>query len=595
MPRIPEELIERVREATDIVEIVAEHVQLHKRGRNYFGLCPFHGEKTPSFSVNPELQIYRCFGCGAGGNVFKFLQEVDHTSFLEAVSLLAQRHRIALPRAQDAAGQDDVSDLLYRANEEARDFYHQVLRQNQGRAALAYLRSRGLTDETIARFGLGYAPPAWDALLNAAGGKGLKAAVLEKAGLALPRQSGSGYYDRFRDRATFPIANLSGRTIGFGARALKADQEPKYLNSPETPIYRKSAVLYGLHHGREAIRARKCALIVEGYMDLLSLVQCGIGNVVASSGTALTEEHCRLLARYAPQVVLVFDGDAAGSAASLRAIEVLLGAGLDARVVSLPGGHDPDSFVRETGPEGMLAAVERAGSALDFHLEQLARQWDLSTLVGKAQAAESVKPLLGRCQDAVRRDLMLREVAQRLGVDERALRQDLQHSLRRQGAAPRQTASAPEPGQQALPPREQEFLGLLFNYPRFIGPTERQLNPEVFADSRSRRLAGLLFERAREEPELDLARLVSEVADQAIAQLIPACAMQGFDENQVEQQWSDYLRYFQREALTRRIEQGRRVLQTAAQAGREEEATRLSAELLELVKARQALEPEQSP
>jgi DNA primase len=589
MPRLPEELIDRIKDSSDIVEIVSEYVQLKKNGRNYVGLCPFHNENTPSFSVNPDLQIYKCFGCGVGGPVFKFIQEIDRVSFVEAVSFLAQRCGITLPERQADQEQSTALDPLYRANELAQKYFHHLLLHDEkGRNALDYIRSRRLADETVERFGLGYAPPGWDALIKLASNRQLQPGLLEKAGLASPGQRGP--YDRFRDRLTFPIANLSGRTIAFGARALKPDQEPKYLNSPETPIYHKSAVLYGLNQTRDAIRKQGVALIVEGYMDLLSLVQQGIPHVVASAGTALTVEQCRTLARYAQQVVLIFDGDAAGSTAALRGIEVLLGLGLDARAVSLPDGHDPDTFVQEKGPEALLTAIETAGSALDFYLQQLARQWDLSTITGKAQAAEAIRPLLASCRDAVRRDLMLREMAQRLGIDEQAIRQELQQALKRQGPAARPRATDVPPAREDPPLREKQFLGLLLNFPRFIASTAQKLPADAFSDPRSQAIARILFEQCGDGGGLDLSLLMSGIEDEALVQLISACAMQGLDEDQVEQQWRDYLLRVQKDALTRRIDQARQDLQTAASATDESEVGRIRAALMALDKERRDLD-----
>lgn len=591
MPRIPEDLVERVKEATDIVEIVSEHVQLIRRsGSNYFGLCPFHPEKTPSFSVNADRQIYHCFGCGAGGNVFKFLQEIDHISFAEAVAFLARRSGIPLPERSADRSQEGVSDQLYQAHELAQKYFHHLLLQDpQGQRALDYLHHRGLTEATIQRFGLGYAPPAWDALLKMAGRRGLSSEIMEKAGLALARPSGTGHYDRFRDRIIFPIANLSGRTIAFGARALQVDQEPKYLNSPETPIYHKGAVLYGLDQTREAICREGVALIVEGYMDLLSLVQAGIPNVAASAGTALTKEHCRLLARYAQQVVLVFDGDAAGTAAARRGAEALISAGLDARVVSLPPEHDPDTFVREAGAEAFRAQVASAQPVLDFYLQQLGQQHDLATIQGKVQALEAFKPLLGGSRDPVRRDLLLREIAQRLDLDERAVRQKLRQEAQRTRNSGRSRRPEPMPAPQGPPWREKEFLGLLLSHPRFLAPTAQCLTFEAFADPRCQALARLLFEKSKSASSLDLALLMNEVEDQELVQLISTCAMQGFSEADVEQQWRESVLHFQIETLTRQLKECERELAIAAQAKDEAMAKQLQAEHENLLRKRQAL------
>lgn len=591
MPQIPQETIQRIREATDIVELISEHVQLRKTGRNFVGLCPFHGEKTPSFNVNPELQIYKCFGCDAGGNVFKFVQQIDRVSFIEAVAHLAQRTGIALPSATQQPA-DELSDQLYRACDLAAKYYHHLLSQPQGKETLSYLQNRGISDQTIDRFGLGCAPAEWDAFFKVASRRQFDPAILERAGLVSARKEGKGYYDRFRERLVFPITNLSGRAIAFGARTLKGDQQPKYLNSPETPIYHKSSTLYGLHQAREAIRQQESVLVVEGYMDYLALAQHGIKHAVASAGTALTEEHCRLLARFARRVVLVFDGDEAGSAASLRGLEVVLATGLEAYVVSLPGGHDPDTYVQTEGPEALLALVGTAESALDFHLGQLARQHDLRTLEGKTRAAESIQSLLARCRDAVRRDLLLREASQRLGIDEKAFRQQLQQTLRRQAPRPTQAPQeqAPDnPVSKPIPNPERTFLGLLLQYPRFIGPTAQELPPEAFGDPRAQRLARLLFDEYHQASELDLSGLMGRAGDPELVQLISTCAMEGFDPAQVQQAWKEALLHFQQRQLKRQLDQINQGLNTAARAQDEAEIRRLQQEASRLKQAQRSL------
>ena len=438
---------------------------------------------------------------------------------------------------------------------------------------------------------MGYAPSEWDALLKVAGRRGLSPQILERAGLALPRSTGSGHYDRFRDRVVFPIANLSDRTIAFGARALQPDQEPKYLNSPETPIYHKGRVLYGLADTRDAIRRQDAALVVEGYMDLISLAQAGIQHVVATSGTALTEDHCRLLARYARQVVLLFDGDAAGSTAAMRACEAFLGTSLDARVVSLPSEHDPDTFVQAHGSDALLKRAENAQSVLDFYLKQLSQQHDLSSVEGKAHAVERLKPLLAKPRDAVRRDLLLREVAERLSVDEQSLRHDLQASMRRP-QQPRKAATEPSPtATPATPRHELEFIGLLLNFPQFIPQTVREFAPDSLSDARTQTLCRTLFDHHAHGKAIDLGMIISELEDDALARLAAQCAAQGFDEEQVERQWRDYLLYFQKNALQKRIANARQALAAASDDG---EIARISAELVSLNQERQAVAAQQN-
>ena len=597
MPRIPEDTLERIKSACEIVDVVSQHVQLNKKGLRFFGLCPFHTEKTPSFTVNPDLQIFHCFGCDTGGDVFRFIQEIDRVSFPEAVTFLAARAGIQIQPERDGRG--EKADKLYQANELAGKYFHYMLRQKCGADALKYLRARGLTDETIDRFSLGYAPPGWQDFLDVARPRGFDAEVVEQAGLALPGRNRPGHYDRFRDRVIFPIVNLSGRTVGFGARALRPDDEPKYLNSPETPIYHKSSVLYGLNWTRDAVRQDNCAIVVEGYMDLLSIVQAGVAPVVATSGTALTEQHCRILARYAQRAVLLFDGDAAGSAAAGRGIEVLLATGLDSRVVALPAGSDPDSYVREKGVEALRAAVEGADTALDFFLDRLAQRSDLSTVAGKGQAVKAVIPLFERCQESVRRDLMLRQVAQRLEIDERALREDLRSTLASRrpsqsrapdaAAAPEAKAALPDP-----PRRERDFMALLLQHPGYISPTSRQLGPETFTDPRVQRLATHLFDRCGDSDHLDMSVLMSDL-DAPLVSLISACGVVGFDEEQIERQWRESLLQFQKADLTRQIEQTKRDLRSAVKAGEDAQVSRISGTMSRLIRDRQELEATEQP
>ncbi len=592
MPLIPEDILERIRDATDIVDIVGEHVQLIKKGRNLFGLCPFHNENSPSFSVSPERQIYHCFGCGAGGNVFKFIQEIDRVSFVEAVTFLAQRASISLPQqSAHTRAHSEASDEIYRANDLANKYYHHMLLNDSvGQSALAYLRDRRLSDETIELFELGYAPAEWDGLLKVAGRRGFTPQALERAGLALQRQSGNGYYDRFRDRATFAINNLSNRTIGFGARALQPDHEPKYLNSPETAIYHKGQVLYGLSHTRDAIRRNDTVIVVEGYMDLLSLVQAGIENVVATSGTALTEDHCRALARYAHRIVLLFDGDAAGSNAAMRGVEIALGSGIDARIVSLPSEHDPDTFVQTKGTDALLALTEKGQSALDFYLDQVGKQHDLNSVQGKSQAIETLKPLLARLRNAVRRDLMMREVAQRLSVDEVALRQEMHQIVQRQQRTNRSPSAVSPMTKDHItepPRREREFIGLLLHYPQYIRAAADELDIESLESTACRTLLQALYDHFPNVDSIDLSLLIDYVQEEFLGRLVSECAMFGFSEEQVNEQWKQSLSFFQRNALQRRIMTTRQALSQAEQSGNDDEVLRLSGELVELNRERQ--------
>ena len=598
MPLIPEETIERVKAATDIVEVVSEHVQMRQAGRNWLGLCPFHNEKTPSFNVQPELQIYHCFGCGVGGDVVKFLQEIDRVSFVEAVTFLAERAGIPVPRSGGSAAEDERNDQLFRANELAAKYFHYMLRQPAGADALRYLHKRGLTDETIDEFRIGYSLPGWSSLLEMAGRRGFPAQALELAGLVVQSPKGRGHYDRFRDRVIFPITNLSGRTIAFGARALRPDDQPKYLNSSETPIYHKSGVLYGMSHARESIRRQGTAIVVEGYMDVVSLAQGGVANVIASSGTALTGLHSRLLARYAERVVLLFDGDAAGGTAAQRGVEVLLATEIDTRIVTLPTGQDPDSFVRrDQGADELRQLIDKAPPALDIYLDRLAADIDVNSVTGRAKAIDRLLPLISECRDEVRRSLMLRRAAQRFDVDEQALRTALTAAQKR--PAPRRgTDPQPDPEDRVPPPTgppvtvnklEREFAGLLLQYPRFLTETARRLDMEVFTDSEVRRLLVYLVDTYN-GGQLDLTTLLNAV-DESLSRLVRMSAMETFAPENVNEIWADHVNRLQRESLTRQIDAARRDIRRVAETvGPGEKLDQLRTRQNEFIAARMELE-----
>ncbi|HEY5656674.1 MAG TPA: DNA primase, partial [Myxococcota bacterium] len=412
MSRIPDEIIQQVRDHSDVVELVGRTVTLRRAGRSYKGLCPFHDEKTPSFNVNPDRQSYYCFGCQEGGDIFSFLMKVEGLSFGEAVRTLARECGIEVP---SEAG-ESRGDGLYEANALLAERYAAELKRGANPGA-AYLERRGLDAATIERFGIGYAPEGWDFAVRALRAKKIPAEIGERAGLLAQRASG-GHYDRLRGRVVFPIQDRRGRVIGFGGRALAADQEPKYLNTPESPIFRKREALYGLPLALEPVRRADRVVVVEGYFDCIALHRAGIEEAVATCGTALTEDHARNLYRRTRNVVMLFDGDEAGQRAMVRALEVLLPAGLRARAALLPPGEDPDSFLAGQGADALRALVDGAPSAVDVVIDRAASQ-DTSTPWGKADAVAAVAPLLARIPSAVERHEYCNRLALAVGTEAR--------------------------------------------------------------------------------------------------------------------------------------------------------------------------------
>ncbi len=481
--RVPAEVLEEIRARVDLVDLVGAYVPLKRAGERWKGLCPFHQEKTPSFTVNPKLGIFHCFGCHAGGDAFEFLKRHDRLEFPEAVRLLAERTGVALPARSGAAESAEAGarEGLYRLLEWAAARFEQWLWEREdGARARRYLTERGLEEAVARRFRLGYAPEGWDHLLGAARAEGFTVDALLGAGLVLARQTGSGHYDRFRGRLVFPIADTQGRVIAFGGRAL-AGEEPKYLNSPETPLYQKGQSLYAVHFARERMAAGRRALVVEGYVDCLMAHQHGFAETVAVLGTALTPAHLGILRRYADQVVLFFDADRAGAEAARRAEELLeqsadphwwaldrkpatmARGGLRLKVATLTAGHDPDTYLRAEGAAAFEARCGAARNLLLYALDRILAEDDAGTPRGKATGMARVAMLLSKVQDADEGIELGREAARRLGVDA----SDLWTQAQRLAAGPRRPvraapAAGPEPPASAF---ERDLLRLCLQVP----------------------------------------------------------------------------------------------------------------------------------
>ncbi|MCL5103643.1 MAG: DNA primase [Armatimonadetes bacterium] len=399
--------VEEIRERCDLVEIVSQHVALRKRGRTMEGLCPFHNEKTPSFHVNPERQIWKCFGCGEGGDVFKFLQKIDNLTFPEAVEQLANKYGIKIDRSERATQAASDKERLLRANNIACAFFRTLLSKSS--KAQEYIARRGLTEATIEKYKLGYAPDEWDSLLNHLTMQRVSPADALKAGLIIARENSQGFYDRFRDRLIFPIMDTSERIIAFGGRVM-GEGEPKYLNSPETPLFIKNKTLYGLNFARRAIPAQDKLLVVEGYMDVITTQEAGFENTVATMGTALTEEHVNVIARFTQNVILSFDADSAGIAAALRSSPIFERAGFNVRILSMPRGEDPDSILRGGDTARFATMLERALPVPDYRVKLVLHKHDINTDQGKAAALKEIVGVLAEVESVVDRERLIRHL-----------------------------------------------------------------------------------------------------------------------------------------------------------------------------------------
>ena len=484
---------DRVKQQADIVRVVGEYVRLKKSGQNFTGLCPFHSEKTPSFAVHPVKQIYHCFGCGAGGDVFKFVMEMDKITFPEAVRAVAEKCGIAVPRARERTPEERRENQqrtsLVEFHREAAAFFVQQLNATQeGRAAKAYLLDRGLDSEAMARFGIGFAPSGGEALLRAFKQKYPEKA-LEASGLFSRDQNGR-LFDRFRRRVMFPIANDSGKIVAFGGRAL-GDDLPKYLNSPETPIYTKSNLLYHLDRAKEALRQRDFAVLVEGYMDAIAVARAGISNVVASCGTSLTEPQVKLLNRFTRRIIVNYDPDTAGQAATERSLAILLEQGSEVRVLALPGGKDPDSFIRSEGAAAYTKLLNEAPPYVDYLISR-ARKMDMSTAEGKLRAVNFLMPYVQRIPDRILRSEWATRIAQQLRIEEPVLRE----SMRKAASERRSEVKArPELVGRVGKPAERRLVQMLIEAGEFRSQLAQEIRAgELHRGLESERILAALVE-----------------------------------------------------------------------------------------------------
>jgi DNA primase len=456
----PESFVEEVRRAADIVRVISDHVALKKMGTSWKGLCPFHQEKTPSFNVRAEPAVFHCFGCGVGGDVFKFLMLHERLSFPEAVESLARRHGVPVPENRFEAGPDRKErEEMLALMEAAAQHFTQTLWTAAGSRAREYLLGRGFKKETLEGIRAGAARDAWDDLLGALRGK-FAPTALQAAGLALPRSDKSGYYDRFRNRAVFPILSESGKVLAFGARSLDGS-EPKYLNSPETSVYQKSRTLYGLSWAKEAIRREGRVVLMEGYLDVARAREGGVEEVVATCGTALTSGQARLLHRFSDRVVVNFDQDDAGQKAARKGFDALLEENLRVQVVELPESHDPDTYVKAEGAQAYRERLAEAPDAVEWLVRRALAEHDTRTPAGKAAYLNAILPTLARLESAVERAAWLPRIAEAGDLDEAAARDELKRALSGRAAVPGPEVKARPAPRPSLVPAEKLLLALL--------------------------------------------------------------------------------------------------------------------------------------
>ncbi|MFZ5800445.1 MAG: DNA primase [Candidatus Omnitrophota bacterium] len=579
---IPEDVLLAIQDRCDIVEIVSGYLPLKKAGRNFKALCPFHHEKTPSFIVNPDKQIFHCFGCGVGGNVFNFLMRHERMEFPEAVEYLAGKVNIVIPK-RTAPDKETVSlyEQLYRLNDTVMNFYHQLLLGgDEAAAAREYLEKRKIGLETIKRFRLGYAPDKWDAAMNFLRPKGFALSLIEKAGLILPRERGAGYYDRFRNRIIFPIFDIKSRCIAFGARVLDSSL-PKYLNSPETPVYVKGNNLYGLNLSRDAIREADFAIIVEGYMDFISVFESGVENCIATSGTALTSEQIRLLKRFSHNAVLLFDADEAGVMATLRSLDLFLEEGMNVRVTNLEQG-DPDAFIKKFGAAAFREKLKAAAPLFDYKFKLLSARYNPTTVEGKAKICKEMLPTINRFKDAVLKSEYLKKLAERLEVNEDALRIELAKIKE-----PRPLPSLPVSAESASDIRavEKTLIKLLLEEERFIELLKENLSVSDFKNSASRRIVDLILKFCAQGIKVSPSKLISctddEIASRAISRL---CAEEVEYHEDKEKIFEECVERLRQERIKERCKRLQNAIRLAETSGEGEKLLQLIQEYNHLIK-----------
>jgi DNA primase len=575
---IPQEIIDEVRERSDIVEIASQYLNLKKSGKNYKVLCPFHTEKTPSFTISPERQIFHCFGCGAGGNVFNLAMKLENMDFISTLKMLAQKAGVKIPESVSPEEVQEVKEKkkLYEINEVASKFYEQNLRKaGEGRKAYRYLQERKLKEEAINKFRLGYAGDSWDSLLKSLKTKGISLELVEKAGLISPSREG-GYYDYFRKRIIFPIFDLQGRVIAFGGRVLSSEDSPKYLNSPETPLFNKGNILYGLNFAQSDIRSLDQAIIVEGYMDVLTAQQEGLANVVASLGTSLTERQAGLLSRYTNQVVIAYDPDTAGEMATLRGFNLLLERGMKVKVLSLPQGEDPDKFIREKGKKEFSKNLDSSLSLLDYRFHLAFSHSDAGNVEGKVKIVEELLPTLAKISNSIEQRAWVKKLSERLKVEEVLILRDLAKVRQGKPLFLAEEISSPSASELA----EENLIQLMLGKPEIIPQVRKELKEEYFRNPDYREILKIIFS-LEEKGESAEPKRIMDLGEERLAGLVSQLSLARLEGDQ-DKMAKDCTEKIKKENLKRKMEKLQEEIREVEENGKIEELRELLSQYQEL-------------
>lgn len=514
----PEELIEEIRTNNDIVDVVTEYVKLDKKGQYLFGLCPFHKEKTASFSVTPSKQIFYCYSCGKGGNVVNFVMNVENLEFIEAVRFLADRVKIQLPEGESKEEEEKakLKQEILKINSESARFFYNYLSLKQGENARNYLRTRNLSENTIRKFGIGLSPDDWDLLYKHLINKGYDENIIIKSGLVLPNKKG-GYYDRFRSRIIFPIFDIRGNVIGFGGRVTDASM-PKYMNSPETPVYNKGKTLYAMNFAKNA--GEKRIIVVEGYMDVISLHQCGIINTVASLGTALTESQGRVLKKYAEEIIISYDADTAGQTATMRGLDLLNDIGCNVKVLIVPKGKDPDEYVRNNGTEGFKKLINDTLPLVEYKVKVLKEQINTDTTEGEIKLRNGIVELLAKTDNHIEREMYVKKFSKEYSISEESLYGEINRRMKPRASykktivnindfKDRNIKNAGDNEDNKLGNYEKLLLALLCVDNSTYKNIKDMITVEDFTNDDNKRTAGFIFEKLANKKDIFTGELMN--------------------------------------------------------------------------------------
>ncbi len=581
-----DDVIRRVRDSVDIQDLISGYVTLKRTGKNWTGLCPFHNEKTPSFSVNPDKQIFHCFGCGVGGDAFKFLELQEGLNFPEAVKKLADRAGIELPedrKWQADKRHDEERKTLLAITAAAAAYFRAELEGPAGSAARAYLAKRGVSPEVINEFGLGWSRPEWDGLLKHLRQKGHSPQLLEKAGLVVKRSEGEGHYDRFRGRIIFPIRDLGGTVIAFGGRVMD-DSLPKYLNSPESPLYSKSNVLYCMDRAKDAARKHDHFIIVEGYLDALACHQHGVKNAVATLGTALTDGHLRMMRRFTKNLKLIFDPDPAGVKAALRSFDLLAGSGVSVKVVLLPGGDDPDTFLKRKGYDAFVTSLRASTTLMDFILSQVVKDGAAAPIEEKNRQVAEMSGYINRISSEIEKSHYIKKTAEALNVDEG----DLRREVAKLAAAPHRIAgpqAVQTPERPVYRPRAEEMLiHLMLRDEETANNMKGRIAAEDFSDPLLRRAAERIFSALTAGTGLTVRSLAVE-GDDELNGLLSRYSVLDADYTDPQKIFADCVDRIKQQGSSRKVRALLNAIRDAEARGDGERLRILQQELLELRRA----------